>query len=452
MQKIILLLFIIVFPGACFSQDSLTWVLATTAVKRDGKEIHIGEKVADINFNRILNNNNKRTTLYNFLDKPLIIDFWHQYCTVCVGEFSRLEKLRQRFKDSVNILLVTFQSNTSTNEFFERRKAEGKPVLLPCVTEDTLLRKTFGHEGDPHIVWINTNGTVQAITSHIALNETNLSAWLKHGNIDLAVKSNQRDFDPYKPLLVNNNGGASGAFHYRSVLTGYIDSIPALSLFVRSDDKQTKLAAFNTTIDQLFKDAYAMFDTTAASYLNLDWLNKRVLYEYQDSSTAQYYSDAYDAGYGQLTAFQRNHLYCYELDLPVTFTTQQAAGIMLDELSKLFAIKPFTETRSVTGLALIRTADTDRLKTKGIAATGRIQQDSTMIVKDMPVSALVNVLNLNYYFPLVVDETGYPGNIDITIPLKEKDLHAVETALMNYGLALVPKRYDMPMLVLESFK
>lgn len=452
MQKLILIACITLVCTACMAQDSLTWVIATNAVKRDGKEIHIGEKVPDISLDKIRNYPTTATSLNSFLDKPLIIDFWHQYCTVCVGEFERLEQLKQRYKDSVNILLVTFQSSASVDTFFKQRKEMGKVVTLPCVTEDLALRKAFGHEGDPHIVWVSKQGVVQAITSQIALNEKNLSAWLHNGDIHLATKSNQRDFDYNKPLFINNNGGNADAFNYRSLLTGHIDSISPLPLFVVNNEKNIKLAAYNTTIDQLFKDAYALYDSSAATYLNFDWLNKRVVYEYKDSSTIQHYMKAYAEGYDLLTDFEQKHLYCYELDLPSSFSVQEAARSMLDDLTRLFYIKAEIKKIKINGLALTSDGNTEKLLGKLNTASAKQSMDgSEIIVNNMPINSLVNVLNLNYNFPVVVDETGIQKNIDITIPFKKNDLPAIEATLKKYGLSLKPKSLEMPMLVLTDY-
>lgn len=433
------------------AQDSLTWALATIAVKRDGHEIRVGEKVPEIPLKKIVDGKTIGSSLYTPGQKPQILEFWHQYCSVCRGELPKLNQLYLQYKDSVNFLMVTFQSEASVRDFMKQQAAAGKPLLFPIAVEDTLLRKTFGHDGDPHLVWIGSNGNVQAISNHLALSAQHIQQWLRDQKITLALKSNQKNFDPSSPLLINNNGAQPGAYRYRSLLTGFIDSISSQPLRVFENTNGLRLLACNETIDQLFKDCYMLYDTATIGFLELDWKYKRLSYQYNDSSKLANWTRAYDSGYDALDHFQQNHLYSYELSLPPGYNSHQAAAFMLRELQDLFHINASVEVQQVEGLALVRTTIDDRIKSKGISATEqRPAQDSLMTVQNYPIASLVNLINLNYDFPLVVDETGYTGNIDISIPNIKNGFEMVKNRLLRFGLDLVPKRYALPMLRLTG--
>jgi thiol-disulfide isomerase/thioredoxin len=432
------------------AQDSITYKLAYIAVVRDRPGSKIGEHIPHLYVDKIVNYKKSSLQFDELKGKPTILQFWHQYCPVCRGEFSKLERLQQEFGEHINFLLVTFQSETSVKSFFSDLKKSGKEITIPSVVEDTLLRKTFPHEGDPHVVWIGKDGTVQAITNHLALDEENLRKWLHDGNIYLPTKNRQFDFDANKPLLVNNNGGTEEAFKYRSLLTGFIDSIPAIDLMVSRDNARTRLFISNTTIDELFKELYLKYDTTTLNYLDPDWLNKRVITDYEDSSVLRNWDKAYQNGFDALNNFQKYHMFTYELILPPSYTEHEALKYMKDDLERYFRINSSIEKSTINGLALVRTDTIDKIKTKGGPKVCKINNDSVIVCQNNAMWSLVNVLNLNFNIPIAVDVTNYHDNIDIQFPFEKDDLEKVRKSLREYGLDLIPKEYEMNMLVLTN--
>lgn len=433
-----------------YAQDSLTWTLANIAIVRNGHEIGIGEKVPDIKFEKMMNYSANNSSVHALNKKPLIIEFWHQYCSVCRSEIPKLNALYEEYKDSIQFLLVTFQSKASIEDFLQKQRTNGQPILLPIAVEDTLLRKTFGHEGDPHVVWINKEGVVQAISSHLALSKEHIAKWLKENKINLALKSNQKNFDADKSLF-NDDYNAKQAILCRSLLTRYIDSISAYSFHVTRSATRTKLLMSNMTADQMFKQCYMRYDTNTVKYLDLDWLNKRILYKSKDSSTVANWTIAYNSGYDALEYFQRNHMYCYELVVSGEKSDSEMAGLALKDLVKVFHIQPSINVQNIQGLALIRIDKDERFKSRGINASTEISsQDSIFYIQHIGVWSLVNVLNLNYNFPFVADETGYAGNIDVVLPFEKNSLQLIKRKLQAYGLDLAPKRFNIPMLVLND--
>lgn len=451
MKYKILAVFILISTQPVIAQDSLTWKLATIAVTRNGHEIGIGEKVPDILFDKMLNYPLTQTSLHELNSKPIIVEFWHQYCSVCRGELPKLNALYQQYKDSVQFLMVTFQSEALTKEFMQQQASVGKPILLPLAVEDTLLRKTFGHDGDPHVVWISKEGVVQAISTHTALTKEHIAQWLREKNIKLALKSNQKDFDADKLLFSNKNNDQQNAVIFRSMITGYIDSIPAYPFHITNEAGKTKLLITNATLDQMFKECYMRYDTSTIKYLDVDWMNKHLLYKTKDSSTTANWTNSYNSGYDALEYFQRNHMYCYELVLPGRRTDAEMAAYALKDLERSFHINPSFQKETIKGLALVRINKEEKFKSKGIdPSKDRPVQDSVMIIHNIGMWSLVNVLNLNYNFPFVVDETGYQGKVDIAIPFQKNNIGLIKQKLREYGLDLMPKEFNLPMIVLND--
>jgi len=450
MQKAILILLLFAVTCASKAQDSLTTALAYIAIVNNGKEVKLNEQVSDLELTKLVNYKTNTSTLYNFLSKPCILIFWHQFCPTCRKEINTLETLKPALQGKVNILLVTFQSKTSVVEFMDAQKKAGIKFSYPFLVEDTLLRKTFPHEGDPHLVWINTNKKVQAITDHLALTKEHIQQWIASGNLDLPYKHLQKNFDNTKPLLVNNNGGAGDAFQYRSIITGFIDSIKGTPLIIDRNERYTKIFMANSTIDQMFKQLFIKMDT-AAKFLDLDWMDKRVLTEYRSQSTTKNLNADYEKGFNAWQSFQQNNLYCYELILPPSYTKEEAIKCMLQDLERYFHIHATIEKREINALALKFDCDTKNVSdVPGEKEIFKTNGDSLFVLKHCKVWSLVNVLNLNYDIPFVIDETLYDGTLSLNLNFYKRDQEAVTKDLHAQHLMLENKKYEIEMLVLRD--
>ena len=103
-------------------------------------------------------------------------------------------------------------------------------------------------------MWIGGDGTVQAITSHLALSDQHIAQWLHDKNIHLATKSNNRYINTDHPLLIRGDEDQSADKKYYARLTGYIDSVSSISFHTTETDNGLKVLITNATIDQIFKN------------------------------------------------------------------------------------------------------------------------------------------------------------------------------------------------------
>ncbi len=433
------------------AQDSLTLALANIASGRSHNQVMIGSKMPPSMINNIVNYWLKKMNTGDLKGKALVLDFWHQYCSVCLGQFPKLVELQKQFGDQLLILPVTFQSKSSVLSFFRQRKKMGKPVTLPSVVEDTLLHKFFPHDSDPHEVWIDDEGVVQAITGHLEITASNIKKLINHDPLNLPVKKNQVDFDPLKPLLAGNNGGPDTAFFFRSVIAGYIDSIPSEN-YQSSNEKHTTIFMQNSTIDVLYKEAWYNTDTSM-TVLENDIRCKRIIFEKADSSRTIYMDEAYNRGYEAYNNFCSRHLYTYQLILPSSRTVPEAYRCMIKELDAFFNISSFVERRKITCLALVQAGNAGKFISSGNSPALYFSADEAIaIITNKPVKELIRTLNSYYDIPFVVDQTGYPGNIDITLNYSSRDLASINADLKEHGLALIPVEQELDMLVIKDGK
>jgi thiol-disulfide isomerase/thioredoxin len=442
-----------ILPTRGQSPDSATNKLAYIAIVNDRPATNIGELPADVSIEQIINYNTSNAKLSDFKGKILILDFWHQWCGTCVQAFPHLDSLQKAFKNDLVIMPVTFQSKGSATAFFAKMNKPNKPFSLPSIVEDTLLRKMFPHLGDPHEIWIDKDGKVIAITEAKAVNAENIQKILNHTVLDVDRQYISPSFNNDQPLLVNGNGGPDHAFLYRSLFTKFIDSISGENL-QRADSVSTRIFVANEDLQFYYREAYGMGPDASLKALASDYLGKRIVVETKHPARFINGSKANNFGYEEYRKFKNNNLFCYELIMPPQFSLKNAFQAMKADLDRFFQVESKVELRSVSCLSLIRTDPKDRLKSISQEYYEYLSPDKLQwVLKKSSIERLVLGFNTSFALPFVIDETKYHYSIDIEInPKLANDLKSLNENLKAYGLRLVEKRFNLPMLVIKDVK
>ncbi|MFN0293131.1 TlpA family protein disulfide reductase [Pedobacter helvus] len=124
-----------------------------------------------------------KQTLEKYKGKLLILDFWATWCSSCIYKFGTLEKLQEQYQGQLAILLV---NSTNTKDKEQRvaeqlagRRAPHQKFRLASIVNDTVLDALFPHRALPHYVWIDTTGTVSAITGADFVNREQVHYFFK---------------------------------------------------------------------------------------------------------------------------------------------------------------------------------------------------------------------------------------------------------------------------------
>lgn len=130
-----------------------------------------------------------------------------------------------------------------------------------------------------------------------------------------------------------------------------------------------------------------------------------------------------------------------------------ADSLYTNMLSGLNSYTNFTATiekRKIKCLRLVRTASQDRIATKGGSRVSAFYKNPS-VLRNAPLQHMINMLNGdNTITDLpVVDETGYTGNVDITMPAVS-NLAALRKELSRYGLDLLEGEQLLNMLVVRD--
>jgi thiol-disulfide isomerase/thioredoxin len=226
------------------------------------KALTIGEQVPDLQFQNVLNYKSKTAKLSDFKGKLIILDMWSTWCTSCIASFPKMEALQNKFKDKLQILLVNPYTNSDPEEKIKTtldklKKRTNFYPSLPIPIHDSILNTYFPHESVPHQVWIDADRKIIAITSSNSATEENIKSVIEGKSVSLPVK-NDWAINYEKPLLVDENGGPSDDFVFRSLFTRYKNSVGNRAGFrTNAKDEVVGYYYINYPIKALIYDAYS---------------------------------------------------------------------------------------------------------------------------------------------------------------------------------------------------
>lgn len=428
-------------------------ILLSYIVKSQANEVHplkIGDKVPDVVI-KLSNYGKPDARLSDFKGKHIILDFWATWCSPCVAFFRTTDSLEKRFGDKVVILPVTYEDVGKVSSFLTKLgKSYG--IKTPfSVVNDSVLHKAFPHNTVPHEVWIDDQGTVKAITTHLEVNTANIQAFVKGETFSLPVKFEEREIqiEYDKPVLVGpQNINIENELVYNSVLTRFKAGLP--SIFKPGNREKPFLTCLNIQIKRLYQLAYGEFMAELG-------YNARTIVELQDTALVDYPRAWFDdqIKWGN---WQQDHTFCYELTIKDTSLYKDRFKIMQADLNNYFGpkygIEGRKEKRKVKCWVLTKTSPVDKLTSAG----GEPEMTADAFGLKIRNMKFINFMSKLWYFfqeyPIpLYDDTGYsltPVDMDINCNLSNLD--SVNEALSKYDLKFVQQERVLDMIVISEKK
>lgn len=399
----------------------------------------IGKPCPDFFLSDVQHYAKKETSLNDFKGKLLVIDFWSKGCVSCVQSFPKVNELQQEFKDDVQFLLVAINDkvyNKDIDKMFE--KFRSKMNLDLAVAYDSTLWKKFGVPSVPHIIIVDREGIVRAITSSSDLKRETLKELVLRNNSLFGGKEAFYSLDlPYlfiKPGKVDSieNG------MYCSVIVPASEKLKAFDIL---EYEKGVIQMGGRTLRQLYSWAY--FNGVYVS--NLIDVKRGFIWpwpviEVKDSSS--FY-----------TADEEKR-YNYSLTIPVEKDVKQRIfTIFKEDLERYFGYDVKLETRMMPYWKLTATDQARRkLRTSG-KSTGSVGDFAGRSFTNVPVQDILqSIAHLNKTDAPYLDETGIVGNIDLTLDVIMTDLNEVKKALRKNGLDLVRAQREMTCIVIRDPK
>jgi len=400
-------------------------------------KVNIGDLCPDVELTNIINYSTKTARISDFKGKVLILDFWTTWCSPCIKEFPKMDSLRKAFKDKIQIMAVSNESESSIQALFQNL---GKKMNLPpSVIQDRVLNQMFPHRTVPHCVWINEKGIVIAFTSSSDVNDKNIELLLT-GVRPTFMKKNDFNFERLKPLFGKNPQVSikdEELIRY-SVFTHYIEGLGGYSAY-----NNKTITAGNLSIKMLYQMAYG--------HHTVEWMQPGKV-ELLVKDTAKYTMPSLLSGnLAYYNQWKLTNSYCYELTVSKDDSVN-IFEIMKHDLDERFNMKASIQNRKISCLVLSIVGDTSILRTKGGVPFAR-HSDYELTYRKTSFKdflfGLQTILNTKLPF---TDETGIPENlvIDISVNGELSEIAILNKELNQYGLQIKRQERDVKVLVLEE--
>jgi len=435
----------------------------------------VGQTVPDFTLHQINYYHKKQASSKDFRGKWLILDFWSRGCGSCVASWPKMNKLQEEFKDSVQLVLVGINSGHWGGKAMEKLydTLKSKRGFNMVTVYDSLIAKNWGIFTVPHIVIVDPQGIVRAVTSSV--DKDNLIALMSSKETTLRNKKNwfeeMKIKDPVnlnEPFYLNGNVGKDTDLFYRSILSRFDSTVdgmtraivPYLDHYLRHNrfiDGKAFWQAAGLDINQLYLLAFTgqtdihvneREERSQKDSIYFHFFKKPIL-EIRDSSLFQKTTHK-----GRITS-----LYNYSLMMPKEKASLESMKIQAQcDLKKYFGFDATIETRMMPYYKLTATEEAKKkLKSKGGkgAPYGNGDGYTGLHYINLPVSRIMYFISNSYDKAdrySFVDETGIEGNIDLNLNVMLDDKEAVLKKLRQNGLDVVMGYKKMKCIVIRDPK
>lgn len=420
------------------------------------KEVHIGEKVPDIIIHGFINDTAKKvpiSTLYN--NKLLILDFWATWCASCLNKFPLMDSLQKRYSGQVEIVSIGYQPYKTIKKFFTANPQNMPKYFAATADDKTLSYNLFPHRGLPHVVWIDSTGKVIAITDGENMTAENIKGVLQNHKLSVKPKIDHMNFNMNEPFHLRDT-----SYSGRSLFTNFTEGIGSgINVTYETNNPHLidRIFAYNLSIRQLYWIScfYNKASMNNFSRMILE-INDSLKYMQPSKVSSETYKKSKYAKSLDKGDWDRDNLYCYELQIPKPYMDTIAFKDMLTDLNRNLNLNGRFENRNVRCYILKYNSNgRSRLN------ESRLQSNITyhnfgleQFLQAQSINTLVGVLNHGIFNSQIVDETGIDKKISFDFDISNFKLgitpDEVNSLLKKYGLYIVQGERSLPTLVISK--
>lgn len=411
----------------------------------------VGKPMPDFSLSDVTHYSDRNLSLSDFKGKWLFLDFWFVGCTSCVKSFSKINLLQRKFKTQIQYVLVGKNDkryNKGIKELFEKlRVKQGLDIISAY---DTVLVNRWGIVSMPHIYIVDPNGIVRAITDGRDVTEQKIQDLVDGKNVSFFEKDADRPlFDSNNKLRLNND-----KVIYQSLLTAWNGETQIMWKDLKIPVEHVKLSQM-ASIDISMVPLIWLYNWAYLGHCSWDNLRDslygkvypRPIFDVLDSSL--FIAD-YVNNFGHGT-------YNYSLKAPSSkISVHYVMDVLRFDLKKIFGYDVKFVTRKMPVWILKSKPNAfKKLQTKGgtanISGSGGA---AGFIMTNQPMDVFLIMLMqyANSDGVPCFDETGFVGNIDITLDALMTDVDDVKRALKKNGLGLSVELREMEVMVIKDGK
>lgn len=376
----------------------------------------------------------KTLSLQQWKGKPLIVDFFTSYCTVCFKMMPKLKQLQEAFGSQLGFLLIG-KEDAQVRKVYQRFEKE--LGLSFEVAFDSVLTRDLYSFSFPLYVWIDARGIVQGVTGVEEMTREKVEQFVKTGKISTTKAVQPIAFDPQKPLLVQGNGGADMDFLSRSLISRWNPTQP---LFLPD------------RIDwSLPRKELQLIGVSLCGLFNFAFFGKE-RWDSRDSLYGQVFPFPVLPDGSWLTPENNRELYCYSLwTNDTTLSPNFLKDRFLRDLFFQFGYEASIEYRLLPyNKITVRDSCLPLIQSKKDVKRATVNLGGWELER-VPLSLVVSLLDSRFPFEYpFVDETGLKGPIDLTVEAMMTDFTLVKKRLFEKGLLIERSVRPMRAIVLTK--
>lgn len=439
---------------------------------RTKDRLFIGDKVPDVQLESMVNYPGGKGQLSDFAGKTIILDFWNRNCSSCIAAFPELQNLQEKYKDSIQILLVTPNTRSELERLFR-----DSPILrsnkLPIVIADTTLSKRFfPHQMVPYHVWLDNNRIVKATTNGFAATDVNISNLINGRDLKVPIIEDYMELDSKTSLLTEGRGRhlSKILFYANNMYSNKDYSNVKLENRDGNMNNKDDLSCYSVLMKyiKIGMNGFSMLnDSISGKQIGLRFMNIPILvlcrYAYGSSfrekviveGDEERYFPPENASTAERVEWTKKNSFCYEARVP-DYDEEKFKSLMKKDLERFFGIKGDRESKEMECLILFRSTAKDIIKSKGGASVIENTKSSKgFIFNNIQLAGLLTYLegaNSNRNDPILINETGFDSEkrIDAVIKSDLRDISSLNNELEKYGLGLRLERRTVDVLVIKE--
>lgn len=401
------------------------------------RSLVIGDEIPNLAL-ELVNYKREKVFLSEFRGKALIIDFWATWCAPCVASFTKLDSLKNSFKDELEIIPVTYEKKEKVAPFLDNIN-KTRNINVYSVVNNIELKKFFPHTSVPHYVLIDRDGIVKAITFSEDITANNIRQLIEKKELNLPLKF-EEPLNKQNPLAVHTTDKNILLYH---VLSKYIPGVPT-GIGPLTD---TSFSIDNGSLLNLYQVAYGEGIRLIDGFKHINLLTL-------DSTR---FTDF--AGPGLTSSEYRGRwIREHGLNYSIKVAPQDSARkweIMRQDLAQCFPeIKAQFIKAQRKCLILSKLNNAEVFKSNSTEAFSYDRTLFNIRVTNGSMRLLINLFNHNFQnsYYTIIDKTNFKGLINVNVEADFSKLENINKALEKYGLVLEEEMKTVEILQVSDLK
>lgn len=401
---------------------------AVLSTQAQSKEMKIGDQLPDFLFTNVLNYEKTSFRLSDLQSKVTIIELWSSHCGGCLSSMIHFNELKKKYGRQVQFLFISLDSAAAVEHFLKKRK-DLAAFRQPFWPQSAEWKTWFPTQSYPHLIWLDSNRVVKAITASQYLNEKHLDFLLEHNYVKLPVKKDIERFNYHEPFSLLNN---EHSFLFAASFSGPIEGVGGQMGKSNLAGGMKRIYATNASYFSLYSMAWQ--DQVR---LTSDNRHARLQLQLQDS---------FLLGKDEYGFTSR---YCFEMIYPEARVGRKELPYqwMRQELDRFFGVK--SEVVRVKQPALILFAtDTTSSNPKNGSNTITLEKATYSYIKAANLVAAIELF-LKPTLPVVYE--GPPEKaVSLVLQTKYKNWREMQKDLQKAGLDLKIAEREVPILRISN--